>query len=299
MNRGETTSYNERMMTHLLLGGNGQLATSFLRLLGPRCVALDRRHADLLEPASLRSVLDRHRPTFVLNCGAYNQVDKAESDAGAAWTVNALAPAALAVACHATNAFLVHFSTNYVFGLEQKRNTPYRENDLPGPLGVYGSTKLAGEHFVLARCPRSLVIRTCGLFGRRAPGTPPSNFVATMARMARQGKPLRVVDDQICTPTSSDDLARATLELIAKEATGLFHVTNSGQCSWFEFAAAIFEELDLTADLTTIKSVDYPAPARRPAYSVLDCGKVFGLGLGGMRSWRAALKDHLSAEGSS
>lgn len=283
-------------MSLLILGGAGQLAQSFVRLLGNRAIALDRSGANLLEPASLKAVLDSRRPAVILNCAAYNQVDKAETDALAAWTVNALAPAALADWCRHNDALLVHFSTNYVFGLNENRSTPYCEEDLPGPVSMYGSTKLAGEYLVLCRCPRSLVIRTCGLFGRRAPGVPPSNFVATMLRVAGQGKPLRVVDDQVCTPTSTDDLAHATLSLVNTNATGLFHITNSEQCSWFEFAQAIFQDLDRKADLTPIHSADYPVPAKRSAYSVLDCGKFLALGIGTLRPWREALGDYLAKE---
>lgn len=283
-------------MTHLILGGAGQLAQSFQRLLGERAHSLDRRQADLLGPASLKDTLDRLRPAVVLNCAAYNQVDRAETDGVAAWTVNALAPAAVADWCQANDALLVHFSTNYVFGLEEARATPYRETDIPGPVSVYGSTKLAGEHFVLSRSPRALVIRTCGLFGRRGAGEAPSNFVATMLRVAGQGKPLRVVEDQICTPTYTDDLAVATLSLLETRAKGLFHVTNAGQCTWFEFARSIFEERKLTPDLTPIPSAAYPVPARRPLYSVLDCTRLSAVGVRALRPWRDALRDYLASE---
>lgn len=283
-------------MKHLILGGAGQLAQSFHRILGKQALVLDRLAADLQRPEELKRSLASASPAVILNCAAYNQVDKAESDAPNAWAVNSLGPAYLADFCRETNALLVHFSTNYVFGVEADRRRPYTESDLPGPQSVYGVSKLAGEHLVLARCPRALVIRTCGLFGHRAPGVPSSNFVATMLRVAKQGKPLRVVDDQVCTPTFTDDLAQATLNLIRAGAAGLFHVTNSGECSWFEFARGIFRQANLPVDLTPVSSREHLVPAPRPAYSVLSCKKYEGLGFSPLRIWDEAVGEYLGRE---
>lgn len=282
-------------MDYLILGGDGQLAQAFVRLLGDRSCALNRHEADLCDAASLDTTLARHQPRVVLNCAAYNQVDLAESDSTSAWNVNAIAPGLLADWCRKNEVKLVHYSTNYVYGLDEARQRPYSETDLPGPTSVYGTTKLAGEYLVLSRCPQSLVLRTCGLFGRRAPGSAAKNFVATMLRVAREGKALRVVDDQICTPTLTDDLARATLSLLEAEEKGLFNLTNSGQCSWFEFAAAIFEVMKMEAGLTPVRTKYYPTPARRPRYSTLDCAKFESIG-GPLRSWRDALREYLLSE---
>jgi dTDP-4-dehydrorhamnose reductase len=280
-------------MKHLILGGAGQLGQAFLRQLGVEARALDRAAGDLLQPQALESLLDAERPAVVLNCAAYNAVDKAESDGAAAFAVNALGPGKLASLCAARKILLVHFSTNYVFGLDESRQRPYREEDVPGPVSVYGASKLAGEHLVLAASSAHLVIRTCGLFGSRAPGAAASNFVATMLRVGRQGKPLRVVDDQVCTPSYTEDVARAALGLVGVGAGGLFHVTNSGACSWYEFARAIFQHAGVAADLQQIASRDYAAAARRPGYSVLDCVKLAAAGVAGLRGWEEGLKAYL------
>lgn len=284
-------------MKYLILGGSGQLAQSFARLLPGQALVLDRAGVDLQQPERLKRLLQETRPEVILNCAAYNQVDRAEGDPHNAWAVNALGPALLAEYCQRHEAGLVHFSTNYVFGLDAERREPYAETDAPGPQSVYGISKLAGEYLVLGRCPRHLVIRTCGLFGNRGPGTAPSNFVATMLRAAGQGKPLRVVDDQVCTPTFSDDLAAASLNLIQAGANGLFHFTNSGACSWFEFAQAIFRLARVQPNLTAVSSREYVVPAPRPAFSVLRCEKYVSLGFPAPRPWEEALKAYLIGQG--
>src|SRR5262249_20762182 len=149
---------------------------------------------------------------------------------------------------------------------------PWAEADAPGPVSIYGLSKLAGEYLVRAVCPRHLVLRTCGLYGVWGSGGKGGNFVETMLRLATQGKDLRVVADQECTPSYTRDVAAATVALLGKGATGLFHVTNAGSCSWHEFARTIFELAGLKPALTPIPSREYNAPARRPAYSVLSNG---------------------------
>lgn len=277
----------------LILGAAGQLGQAFRRLLGDDALPLDRAQADLANVDALDPLLERLRPRVVLNCAAYNQVDRAESDAVSAFTANTVGPARLARLCREGDILLVHFSTNYVFGLDAGRRTPYREDDLPGPQSVYAASKLAGEYLVQANAGRHLVVRTCGLFGTRGAGVPPVNFVATMLRLARAGKPLRVVSDQVCTPTAASDLAAATVALVNAGANGLFHVTNSGCCSWFDFARTIFSLGNVEADLQPIATAEYQAAALRPEYSVLDCGKALTAGAGPLRPWQEALDDYL------
>src|SRR5207245_2771295 len=164
---------------------------------------------------------------------------------------------------------LVHYSTDYVFGLDGSRATPLTEDDSPGPVSVYGLSKLAGEYLVRSICPKHFVIRTCGLYGVWGSGGKGGNFVETMLRVAGQGKPLRVVADQVCTPTYTVDLAEATAALLPTGRYGLYHLTSGGSCSWYEFARAIFELSGVRADLSPITSAEYKAAARRPGYSVL------------------------------
>jgi len=280
-------------MKTIVLGSAGQLGRDLVpRLLGD-VVPLTRADIDLARPASVRPVLESLRPAVVLNCAAYNLVDQAEADPEAALAVNALGVRALAEACRDLGCVLVHFSTDYVFGLDEQRRTPFAETDAPGPVSVYGLSKLAGEYFVRALCPRHFVIRTCGLYGVWGSGGKGGNFVETMLRVAGQGKPLRVVGDQHCTPSCTVDVAAAAVALLATSQYGLYHVVNAGACTWHEFAQAIFALTGVAADLTAIASRDWPAPARRPGYSVLGMERWAALGLPAPRPWRDALAAYL------
>jgi dTDP-4-dehydrorhamnose reductase len=211
-----------------------------------------------------------------------------------AFAVNAWGVGELARACRDLHSTLVTFSTDYVFGLDSQRNTPWTEADAPGPCSVYGVSKWAGERLVRSLCPRHFVVRTCGLYGVWGVGGKGSNFVETMLRVAGQGKPLRVVAEQACTPTYTADLADAVVALLATGRHGLYHLTNSGACTWHEFAAAIFELSGVLADLAPITSAEYGAAARRPTYSVLANGEAAAAGLIPMRPWRDALAAYLN-----
>jgi dTDP-4-dehydrorhamnose reductase len=241
----------------------------------------------------LRTHLTQLRPDVVINCAAYNFVDKAETEPDAAFAVNAWGPRSLAMVCRDLDCTLVHFSTDYVFGLDEARHTPYTEADAPGPLGVYGLSKLAGEYLVRSICPKHYVIRTCGLYGVWGSGGKGGNFVETMLRVAGQGKPLKVVGDQVLTPSYTVDVANAAAALIGTGRYGLYHLTNAGECAWFEFARTIFELAGVKADLSTTTTKEFGAPARRPGYSVLATEKYRGLGLPGIRAWREALGSYL------
>jgi len=277
--------------THLILGGGGQLGRALKHRLGVRAVSLSRPQADVTEPSVVRDALARLGPAFVYNCAAYNDVDRAEFEPETAFAVNAVAVRDLATACAEHGAVLVHFSTNYVFGLDSSRRTPYAESDAPGPVSVYGTSKLAGEYFARAACPRHYVLRTCGLYGESD-----FNFVAKILKLGRAGKPLRVVNDRVCTPTSVTDLADATLALVQTGVFGLYHITNAGACSWHEFAQAIFAEAGLAETVQAITSAEYGAAAARPACSVLSCAAYEALGLPTLRDWRAALKAFLAGQ---
>jgi dTDP-4-dehydrorhamnose reductase len=217
-------------------------------------------------------------------------VDRAESEPEAAFAVNAWGVRNLAIICRDLDCALVHFSTDYVFGLDGTRQAPYREGDAPGPVSVYGLSKLTGEYVVRTLVPKHFVIRTCGLYGVWGSGGKGGNFVETMLRVAGQGKPLRVVADQLCTPTYTLDVASATAALIATGRHGLYHLTSGGSCSWHEFAAAIFELAGVKAELTPITSREFGAVARRPPYSVLANTAFAGAPL---RPWREALAAYL------
>jgi dTDP-4-dehydrorhamnose reductase len=278
---------------YAVLGAAGQLGRDLCPRLAGEVTALTREQADLTRPDALRAVLHELRPDIVVNCAAYNFVDRAESEPDAAFAVNAWGVRALALVCRDLGCTLVHFSTDYVFGLDETRRTPYQETDAPGPVSVYGLSKLAGEYLVRSICPRHVVIRTCGLYGVWGSGGKGGNFVETMLRLAGQGKLLRVVADQVCTPSYTADVAAATAALLQAGRPGLYHVTNAGACSWHELAAAIFELAGVKANLTAITSAEHGAAARRPAYSVLAREAYERLGLPRPRPWREALAAYL------
>lgn len=278
-----------------VLGAAGQLG----RDLGPRLAALgeviplSRSDIDLAKLDATAHVVAALKPDVFVNCAAYNFVDKAETDPEVANAINSRGVGMLALICNPLGVRLVHFSTDYVFGQHTNLVTPYLEDDEPGPVSVYGESKLAGESSVLDM-PGNLVIRTCGLYGVRGSGGKGGNFVETMLRLAGEGKPLRVVNDQRCTPSYTVDVAEVTVQLIARDATGLFHATNSGDCTWYEFAAEIFKQSGLKPRLTPITSEEFGAAAKRPTYSVLSTAKLAAFLGSPLRSWKDALTAYLA-----
>jgi len=275
-----------------VLGSQGQLGRDLTPRLVGEVVPVPRGGGDLARPDVLRATLLELKPDAVMNCAAYNFVDKAETEPDAAFKVNGDGVRHLADICREIGAYLVHVSTDYVFGLDDARTDPLGEDAPPGPVSAYGLSKLAGEYWARMRCPKHLVIRTCGLYGVWGSGGKGGNFVETMLRVAGQGKPLKVVADQRCTPTYTGDLADAIAQLVAKEVTGLVHATNDGDCSWHEFATEIFRRAGVTADLSAISSAEFGAPARRPGYSVLACRRLADAGIP-MRPWQEALAAYL------
>ncbi len=280
-------------MRYAVLGSAGQLGRDLCPRLAGDVVPLTRERADLTRPELLRATLIELRPEVVVNCAAYNFVDRAEAEPEAALAVNAWGVRQLAQVCRELDCALAHFSSDYVFGLDEGRRTPYAETDAPGPVSVYGLSKLAGEYLVRALCPRHFVIRTCGLYGVWGSGGKGSNFVETMLRLAGQDKPLRVVADQTCTPSYTVDVANAAAALLGTQRYGLYHLTSGGATTWHDFARAIFELSGVSADLAPITSGEYAAPARRPAYSVLAAEAYAALGLPAPRPWREALAAYL------
>lgn len=280
-------------MRYAILGAAGQLGRDLCPRLVGEVVPLTRQQADLTRPDSLRATLDAVRPDVVVNCAAYNFVDKAETEPEAAFAVNAWGVRALATVCRDLDVTLVHISSDYVFGLDQTRHTPYSEADAPGPVSVYGLSKLAGEYLVRALCPKHLIVRTCGLYGIWGSGGKGTNFVETMLRLAGQGKSLRVVADQVCTPSFTVDVAAAVAFLLDRGCTGLYHITNAGSCSWYQFAQAIFQQAGVGADVAPTTSKEYGAPASRPSYSVLATDRFRALGLPTLRPWQEALVAYL------
>lgn len=280
-----------------VVGAAGQLGRELCRVLpASDTIALTRAEADLQDAAAAGARLEALRPDVVVNCAADNRVDAAERDARDAVAVNALGVAALARHCRDHNALLVHVSTDYVF--DGRATRPYTEDDAVGPLGAYARTKLAGELFAQALAPRHAILRVAGLYaagGSRGKG---GNFVDKVLAQARAGKPLRIVADQVTAPTWGRDVAEAMASLIPRLAAGgaphgVYHVTNAGACSWYEFAGAALELAGVQADVTPIGTAELAAPAPRPAYSVLANARLAAAGIPALRPWREALAAYL------
>jgi len=276
----------------LVTGGRGMLAHAFqdvLRSRGLRATVVGRDECDIAEPRQVGALFERLEPTLLINCAAYTKVDMAEKDEQA-WRSNSVGPAVLAHASQRFETTLVHFSTDYVFSGDLRR--PLRPDDPVKPQSAYGRSKLEGEQAIQAVAPRRwLIVRTAWLYGPNGP-----NFVDTMLKAARGGRSLRVVNDQVGSPTYTFDLAAATLDLLDRGASGIWHVANAGQTSWFEFARAIFEQWGLSPDLQPTTSAQWkatkPDSAIRPAYSVFDLTPLNDLLGREMRSWREALGDY-------
>jgi dTDP-4-dehydrorhamnose reductase len=246
---------------------------------------------DVCDAESVARTLRDARPDVVFNASAYNAVDAAEGDPGAAFEVNALAVLHLGRACREAGALLVHFSTDYVF--DGGDSAPIPEERCPRPLSVYGASKLAGEALAAASGTAHVVVRTSALFATGGSRVKGGSFVERILERARSGQALRVVSDQVFAPTYAPDLARAAIALAESGARGLVHVTNDGACSWHELAVAALEAAGLAAPVAPINASDLGAPAARPRYSVLDTSRYRALGLPPLRHWRAALREML------
>jgi dTDP-4-dehydrorhamnose reductase len=281
-----------------LVGAAGQLGTALTASRPPAdsIVPLTHSEIEIRDAESVDAALSAAAADCVINVAAYNFVDRAEDEPELAHAINAIGPQNLARWCARHNALLVHVSTDYVFSgyvfSGDAERTPRVETDLPTPASIYARTKLAGEEFVRAECPSHFVVRTCGLYGR-AETAGKGNFVRTMLRMASEGRPLKVVDDQHCTPSFAADIAAAIWKLIPTRQFGLYHATNSGQTTWHGFACEIFRAAGFRTQVAAIPSRDFPQKAKRPAYSVLDCSKLAATIGGELPSWQDALRRYV------
>ena len=265
----------------LVTGSNGQLGNALRRLLGSRAVYADRHELDITDAAAVRSFAGNGKFEAIINCAAYTAVDKAEEEEALAAKINVDGPANLA----ATGIPLIHISTDYVFDGTSCR--PYTEADRTNPQSAYGRTKLAGERAVLEKASAAVIIRTSWLYSEDG-----NNFVKTMRRLGAEKPELRVVFDQIGTPTYAADLAAVIVEVLPRLYPGVkevYHFSNEGVCSWYDFACEIMGLSGLRCKVVPIESKDYPSPAVRPLYSVLNKAKIkrdFGLTI---NHWKESL----------
>jgi dTDP-4-dehydrorhamnose reductase len=277
-------------MKILITGSNGQLGSELSVLsknFNASFIFTDKEELDITNAHATAALITSIKPDFIINAAAYTAVDKAESESETAYLINAKAVENLAAVSKKINAKLIHISTDFVF--DGTKNTPYSEDDAPNPLSVYGKSKLQGEQVCLQQNTEAIIIRTSWLYSSFG-----NNFVKTILRLASEKKELRVVHDQKGTPTYARDLAHAILHICrhekVKSTSGIFHYSNEGACTWFEFASEIVALSEKDCQVIPIKTHEYPTAAVRPKYSVLDKNKIastFGLSI---PEWKNSLK---------
>jgi dTDP-4-dehydrorhamnose reductase len=280
-----------------VIGSSGQLGQDLMRVFGQAATGFAHQDLDVTDGASVASAIGSLKPDWVLNTAAFHRVDDCEADPARTFGVNAMGALNVARAASAVGSGVVFYSTDYVFGGEQReRNHPYEEGDSPQPLSVYGTSKVAGEQLVMQASARHLVVRSAGLYGT-ATSRKGWTFPELMLNKAQTEGFVRVVTDQVLSPTFTADLAQKTKEIIEHDGLGLFHLTNNGECSWFEFAQGAFDLAGVEARMEPIDSEQLQQRARRPPYSALTTTRLEAVGLEPMRPWKEALNDYLQTKG--
>lgn len=276
-------------MKIIVTGANGQLGRELVPILRTRheVFGLGRNELDVKDLDLCRSIMRRIKPDAVIHAAAYTAVDLAETNEDEAYAVNAFGSRNIALGAADVGAKVCYISSDYVF--DGTARSPYKEFDTPNPVNVYGKSKRAGELLVQTIAAKWFIVRTSWVYGVYG-----SNFVKTMLRQAARNSELKVVHDQIGSPTYAKDLSHFLMQLVETDKYGIYHATNTGHCSWYEFAEAIFEESGLSVRLQPCTSAEFPRPAVRPQYSVLDHMSIRTNGFDDLRNWREALKDCLS-----
>lgn len=279
-------------MRILILGAGGQLANELERVLTEdEVLSLSHAEADICDHETVARHVRAFHPDCIVNTAAYHRVDDCEDEVERSFRVNAIALKGLCNVANSAGARLVHFSTDYVFDGAQRR--PYRETDPPNPISIYGMSKLSGEQIVRRYGERYFLIRTCGLYSGGGSRSKGGNFVETMLRLASEGRTIRVVNDQVATPTSAKDLVKSLVPMLHSDRYGLYHMTNNGSCSWFDFAKEIFRLANLPAKVQPVSTAEFRSKARRPSYSVLDNLALREAGFPELPPWQEALAEYL------
>ena len=282
-----------------LIGSNGQLGTDMMKYFtdrGEKMTGLTQDDIDVCYMDKCEPVLLKIKPDLIINTAAFHQVDLCEYEGAAAFAVNAVGVKNLCNISLSLDVPLMHFSTDFVFGADTKRMKPYTEDDCPEPVSLYGISKLAGEYVIKYMLKKYYLIRSSGLYGYAGCFGKGSNFVDMMINLAKEGKKINVVNDQVLTPTSTMDMTEKLYELVRSGKYGLYHMTNNGECSWYDFTVEIFKLAGINAAITPILSSDYAAKARRPYYSVLDNKHLREAGINDFRHWKEALKDYIDTK---
>jgi dTDP-4-dehydrorhamnose reductase len=281
-------------MRMMVIGADGQLGTDITEYFKNRCdlIPLTLTDLDITHADAVRQTMERIKPDVVANTAAYHHTEMCERNPLLAFQVNAVAVRDLALAAERVGAKVVHFSTDYVF--DGLKNTPYTETDCPNPVSVYGVSKRAGELLLMNVNDRHLILRISGIYGKARCMAKGGNFINSMLRLVREKKPIRVVTDEILTPTSTMEICKQLDVMLQHGLSGIYHVTNEGSCSWHAFAKEIFTCLNLGVDVQEARVADFPITIKRPHYSVLENAKLKSMGLNIMSDWKTALHDFLA-----
>ncbi|HWC54762.1 MAG TPA: dTDP-4-dehydrorhamnose reductase [Chitinophagaceae bacterium] len=276
-----------------VIGANGQLGSDLVLEFSSEHQVTSLTHDDIeiTNIDNVKKVLSTAKPEILINTAAYNKVPEAEKFPEEAFRINALGTLNLAKICQDEKIRFLHYSTDYVF--DGKKLKHYIEDDLPNPLNVYGNTKLSGEYFALNYCEHSFVVRVSGIYGKVPSRSKGSNFISSILKLAAEKPEVKVVNDEVLTPTSTLSIAKNTKELIQTEAYGLYHMSCEGEVSWYEFAKTIWTELNIKTPLYPVSVKDFPQVVKRPFYSVLENFKLKALGINKMPDWKEALLNFL------
>ena len=284
-------------MKVFLIGVDGQLGTDIEQCFTARGIEVQGliglKEIDICNYDGSLDKIRNSRPDLVINTAAFHNVDLCEDELEMAFKVNVGGVKNIADICKKMDIPLMHFSTDYVF--DGRKTTPYVEDDCPGPSSIYAISRLGGERVVQYMLDKYYLIRLSGLYGHAGcTGKGNLNFIETMLKLVESKKEIRVVDDQVLTPTSTVDVAEKLGELIMTGKYGLYHMTNTGSCSWFEFACEIFKLMDINIDVMPVSSEEFGAKAIRPRYSVLDNANLKDIGISDLKHWKSALKNYLA-----
>jgi dTDP-4-dehydrorhamnose reductase len=280
-------------MNIVITGYKGMLGSDLMEILEKNkeydLIPTDVDTLDITNIEAVKETFNEKKPDIVINVAAYTDVDGCETNRELAYNVNAIGPKNLAISCNEIGAKLVHISTDYVFHGEN--TVPYTEEDKTDPINYYGETKLAAEQFIQENMNSYFILRTAWLYGYNG-----KNFVKTMLNLAKDHDEITVVNDQQGSPTFTRDLAASIVEIIESDKYGIYHVTNSSTCTWYEFTKEIFEIANINTNVKPVTTDQYPTPAKRPHYSVLSNEKMKKNGFTPLRNYREALEDYMKLE---
>jgi dTDP-4-dehydrorhamnose reductase len=278
-----------------IIGSNGQLGSDLSKIYGENATNLTRKEIDITNISECREVLYELNPKFIINCAAYVRVDDAENYPLEAFRVNSIGAKNIASVSKELDATNVYIGTDYVFDGSNK--IPYNETDLPNPINVYGMSKYFGECFTESYCSKFYIFRVSSLFGVAGASGKGGNFIETIIKMAENNQEIKLVEDMVMSPTYTKDVASLIKNILEKSVPfGIYHLNNSGRCSWYEFAKEIFKIINLNPNTMKIKSKDLVRTAKRPLFSVLDNRKIISLGFD-VNDWKIGLRNYLFEKG--